>query len=386
MKAKAQQEGYIKALKFIIGYILFWLLIVLVAKGQIPQYKDSCYDSAYKVLKTVTTTMLVDTTVKKCVQVPIPAAANYASHYLNGISGWFYTAQGQDAYIAWLKSNGEGKAEPYGIDGIIGSTSNYKWIARWNKQCAINGILSVYVWSNASNVTGEFDKFQKAQTDPQCKFVILKNEGEPYNNTISYEAWWKFGRIVLNYARANGLKTEVYLGWHTQQSYDSIVVLYDAISIHVYISSTRMTQPASMYGYTNTRLGMISASMEKMYPGQPTKKMTNDVLTSSEPSFGQQYYINNHGDFRAPLATYKSGFASGASTLIKKRIEIRSNVTFVSATSKVAKPIPGLPASAMRMKPEVHMRKMVSADPDTRKVTVEEKIDWNLYKQTKDLN
>ncbi len=386
MKAKAQQEGYIKALKFIIGYILFWLLIVLVAKGQIPQYKDSCYDSSYKVLKTVTTTMLVDTTAKKCVQVPIPAAANYASHYLNGISGWFYTAQGQDAYIAWLKSNGEGKAEPYGIDGIIGSTSNYKWIARWNKQCAINGILSVYVWSNASNVTGEFDKFQKAQTDPQCKFVILKNEGEPYNNTISYEAWWKFGRIVLNYARANGLKTEVYLGWHTQQSYDSIVVLYDAISIHVYISSTRMTQPASMYGYTNTRLGMISASMEKMYPGQPTKKMTNDVLTSSEPSFGQQYYINNHGDFRAPLATYKSGFASGASTLIKKRIEIRSNVTFVSATSKVAKPIPGLPASAMRMKPEVHMRKMVSADPDTRKVTVEEKIDWNLYKQTKDLN
>ena len=385
MEAKAQQEGYIKALKFIIGYVIFWLLVCLVAKGQ-PQYRDSCYDSSYKVLKTVTTTMLVDTTAKKCVQVPIPAAANYASHYLNGISGWFYTAQGQDAYIAWLKSNGEGKAEPYGIDGIIGSTSNYKWIARWNKQCAINGILSVYVWSNASNVTGEFDKFQKAQTDPQCKFVILKNEGEPYNNTISYEAWWKFGRIVLNYARANNLKTEVYLGWHTQQSYDSIVVLYDAISIHVYISSTRMTQPASMYGYTNTRLGMISASMEKMYPGQPTKKMTNDVLTSSEPSFGQQYYINNHGDFRAPLATYKSGFASGASTLIKKRIEIRSNVTFVSATSKVAKPIPGLPASAMRMKPEVHMRKMVSADPDTRKVTVEEKIDWNLYKQTKDLN
>jgi len=340
------------------------LLIAVSISSAEAQFKDSLvtvqvqHDSTY----TAVIRAVHDSTYTIKVPIP-PAARNYASHYLNNINQWFFSNQGQDAMIAWLKSNGEGKAEPYGIDGKIGSTSNWKWIQRWNKQCAVNGILSFYVWSNANNVTGEFDRYQKAQTDPDCKFKGLKNEGEPYNNTISYNTWWLFSRQVYNYSRKNGIESEVYLGWHTQQSYDSIVVLYDAISIHSYISSLRMTQPVSLYGYTNTRCGMIAASMEKMYVTQPSKQMILDLLTSSELDFGGGYYKSNKGDFRLPLTTYLTGFNSGASAAIKKRIKIRSNVTFVSAESAKAKPIIGYPASAaMRMIPERRVRKMIGVD------------------------
>jgi hypothetical protein len=333
------------------------LLSVACAFGQTITCKDTSVKRTKIVM--VATNVTYDSVYQKC---DTSKAVNYASHYLNNINQWFFSNQGQDAMIAWLKSNGEGKAEPYGIDGKIGSTSNWKWIQRWNKHCAINGILSFYVWSDGNNVTGSFDKYQKAQTDPDCKFKGLKNEGEPYNNTISYTAWWKFSRQVHDYAKKNGLPSEVYIGWHSQQSYDSIVVLYDAISIHSYISSLRMTQSNSLYGYTNTRLGMIASSMERMYPTQPTKQMINDLLTSSELDFGGGYYKANNGDFRLPLTTYMTGFNSGASAAIKKRIKIRSNVTFVSAESAKYKPIIGMPASAMRMIPEKRTRKMVGVD------------------------
>ena len=350
-----------KKLNNLLTAFIAMLILLTVTFNVMGQTKDStvCKDSSFKYAVTV----LRDSTVKVCttIQVPVQPSGIVQAHYLNSISTWFLSANNQDAVIRWLLSNGDNRVYIYSVDGYIGSSTWNSWIVRFNDSCSAHNIQTYFVWSNAATVTGPFNTFQKAQTRSSAKFDGLMNEGEPYNNTISYAAWWAYGRTVRNYSKANNIPSGVYVGWHTQQSTDSMVVLYDFVNLHCYIQSANMGNPSYEYGYTKSRMAMFAQSCVTM--NVPTYNAT--IIFSDETAFAYTYYVANNLDLKAPYTAYVNGFnatTNGATTLIKQKIKPIGYTTFTSSYSMKIKPVQGLSTAMMRMIEQPHKRKMVNGD------------------------
>lgn len=297
-------------------------------------------DTTIRVVHDSTIKVQHDSTFKIAVT---PTQPDYiAAHYLNNIASWMYSASMQDAVIKWCLDNKQNAVEIYGVDGAITSTSNWKWISRFNDSCSAHNILTAFIWSKATSVTVDLDKFQKAQTRPTAKFDYVKNESEPYNNTVSYQLWWQYSRQVVNYAHANGMISAVYVGWHTQASYDSIRSgLYDQVDIHVYLQPSAMSNPASVYGYMGPRLVMLCNK-----PGNFNFGMIN----SDETAFAYSYYATTK-DFESPVPTFKTGFNNGAPAKVKAQAKFTKHETFVASYSWQIKPLPTSAVARMAFEP-----------------------------------
>lgn len=315
------------------------------------------HDSTYTVR--VTTTAKHDSTYVVKVPVIVPTTTFLEKHYLNNISAWYYSANTQDAVIKWLIDNKQNVAEIYGVDGAITSTANWKWISRFNDICSAHNIQTSFIWSTSKSVTVDLDKFQKAQTRQSAKFDRVKNESEPYNNTVSYQLWWQYSREVFNWAVKNGLPSDVYIGWHTQQSYDSIRVLYHNIDAHIYLQSSAMSNPKSLYDYLGPRLEMISKT-----PGT----FNFGPINSNETAFAYTYY-NSIKDFTVPATTFQAGFNQYASAKVKSQAKYVSHETFVSKYSWQIKPLPVSSAARMAMREEP-VRKVLYVNPKTGKISM----------------
>lgn len=345
-------------------FVIFSLMTYAVL-GQEKIISDTVICTS--ITKQIPKVIQVDTTIQSCVTQHREFLKQIAAHYLNEVSLWLYTDAGRKAMVNWLKSNGDNRAYTYGMDDAIESTRNWAAIGAFNELCYNAGISSAFVWSNANSVTGAFDRFQKAQTNVKCKFKGLQNEGEPYNNLISYQAWWLYGRQVRNYvdkynaANADKLFTGVYVGWHSPQSIDSIPRLYDYVSMHVYIPSNRMGNAGSEYGYTNSRMPLYVQAAIK----DGNTAFYFEIIFSSEKPFGYDYYIGIKGAWKKPYDVYLTGFNLLATPEIKRMMIPIGYVTFVSKESRKIKPIVGLPVSLMRAIEEPRTRKRVTMDTRT---------------------
>ena len=333
-----------------IALILICLLIAMVmgSKGQTVTCRDTTVHLTKSVTSIVVTQVPYDSTYRVCDTIVPPTNKIVQAHYLNQISAWFQSATNQDAVIKWLLSNRDNRVYIYSVDGYIGSSAWDKWIVRFNDSCSAHNIETYFVWSNASTVTGKFNTFQKAQIRPSAKFDGLMNEGEPYNNTISYTAWWAYSRTVCNYAKANNIPSGVYVGWHDQRSSDSIVTMYDFINLHCYIQSANMGNATYEYNYTKSRWAMFAQSCVTMNRAS----INGTIIFSDETGFAYTYYVNNKADFKAPYTAYVNGFNatnSGATALIKQKIKPVGYTTFTSSYSMKIKPVAGLSTAMMRM-------------------------------------
>ena len=355
------------------------LITVVFASGQTISCRDTTVHKVKEVTSIVVTQVPYDSTYKICDTIA-PTNKIVQAHYLNSISGWFQSANNQDAVIKWLLSNGDNRVYIYSVDGYIGSSSWDKWIIRFNDSCSAHNIETYFVWSNAATVTGRFNTFQKAQTRVSAKFDGLMNEGEPYNNTISYTAWWAFSRTVCNYAKANNIPSGVYVGWHDQRSSDSIVVMYDFINLHIYIQSANMGNAVYEYNYSKSRCAMFANSCVTM--NRPYVNIT--TIFSDETAFAYNYYVANKLDCKAPYTAYVNGFnatQTGATALIKQKIKPIGLTTFTSSYSMKIKPVSGLSTSLARMIEPPKVRKRVTADGLGQPIVISE-TDSTIYKQT----
>ena len=278
------------------------------------------------------------------------------THYLNNISAWYYNATTQDQVIKWAIAVGSNRLEIYGVDGIISDQTKWKWISRFNDSCSAHNIQTSFIWSDPNTVTVGLDKFEKAQTRQQAKFDLIKNESEPYNNTVSYQLWWQQSRQVLNWCIKNNKLSGVYVGWHTQQSYDSIRVLYNWVDIHVYKQSAQMSDPKALYDYASGRLLMLCNT-----PGL----FNYGIINSDETAFAYTYYVSINGDFKKPVSTYQQGFNTYASSKIKSQAKMVNHETFVSSYSWQIKPYTQLSQAARMAFKEVQYRKVLFVDPNT---------------------
>lgn len=337
--------------------LLILLTIAFSSQGQTISCRDTTVHKVKEVTSIVVTQVPYDSTYKICDTIT-PTNRIIQAHYLNSISGWFQSANNQDAVIRWLLSNGDNRVYIYSVDGYIGSSSWDKWIIRFNDSCSAHNIETYFVWSNAATVTGKFNTFQKAQTRSSAKFDGLMNEGEPYNNTISYTAWWAFSRTVCNYAKANNIPNGVYVGWHDQRSSDSIVTMYDFINLHIYIQSANMGNAVYEYNYSKSRCAMFANSCVTM--NRPSINIT--TIFSDETVFAYTYYVGNKLDCKAPYTAYVNGFnasQNGATALIKSKIKPIGYTTFTSSYSMKIKPVQGLSTAMMRMIEQPHKRKIL---------------------------
>ncbi len=361
----------------------FAKILILLTFYFNTQGQTNCRDTTVHKTKSVTSVVVTqvpyDSTYRLCDTVRTPSIVK--AHYMNSISGWFQSANNQDAIIKWLLSNGDNRVYIYSVDGYIGSSSWDKWIVRFNDSCSVHNIETYFVWSNAATVTGKFSTFQKAQLRPSAKFDGLMNEGEPYNNTISYTAWWTFSRTVCNYAKANNIPSGVYVGWHDQRSSDSIAVLYDFINLHIYIQPDKMGNSVFEYNYSKSRCAMFASSCVTM--SRPFINIT--TIFSDETAFAYNYYVGNKGDWTAPYTAYVNGFnatQTGATALIKQKIKPIGYTTFTSSYSLKIKPASGLSTSLVaRMMNQPKVRKRVTADGLGTPIVISE-IDSTIYKQT----
>ena len=335
--------------------ILILLAIVFGSQGQTK-------DSTYSICRTTkyAVTVLRDTTTCKdtTVQVPVQPSALVQAHYLNSIGSWYWTGANQDAVIRWLLSNGDNRVYIYSVDGYIGSTSRYQMIARFNDSCSAHGIETYFVWSNPTTVTSGLDKFQKAQTRQSAKFDGVISELEPYQAGGSYTLFWSYSRQVKNWAAANNIPTGVYVGWHTQQSTDSMVVLYNFVNLHCYIQSKDMGNAVYEYNYTKSRMVMFANACVKMN----VATYNSTIIFSDETAFAYTYYVANKLDLKAPYTAYVNGFnasQNGATALIKSKIKPIGYTTFTSSYSMKIKPVQGLSTAMMRMIEQPHKRKIL---------------------------
>ena len=342
--------------KFIILFLLFCGLIYWASDKVKAQTRDSvvCHDSTFKFSK--------DSTVRVCgiVQVPVQPSGLIQAHYLNSIGSWFSIPSSQDAMIKWLQSNGDNRVYIYGVDGMM-STTNYKNIARFNDSCSIHGIETYFVWSKPNSVTVDLDKFQKAQTKQSARFDGVMSELEPYNANPSYQLFWQYSRQVINYTRKNKLPSGVYVGWHTQQSTDSMVVLYDFVNLHCYIQPANMGNSTYEFNYTKSRVNMFANSCNTMKVANP---FPTTIIFSDETAFAYNYYVTNKADFKAPYNAYVVGWnnlSNGASTLAKLKLKPSGYTTFTSSYSLKIKPIATM--ATARMATELPpMRKILIPD------------------------
>ena len=320
---------------------LFTFLFLLLSIGSLAQTRDSivCKDSTIKSKVAIITTTYADSPIKVCstYQVPVIVDANriIQAHYLNGLSAWFYNGTSQDNMIKWLLSNGDNRVYIYGIDGVL--TSNYSLAARFNDSCSAHNIETYFVWSRPTSVTTDLANFQKAQTKQSSKFDGVISELEPYNNTVSYTLFWSYSRSVYNYTKANGIQSGVYVGWHTQQSTDSIVTTYDFVNLHCYVQPVNMTSSTYLYGYTKSRMEMFASSVSRLLPN---KTFPVTIIFSDETAFAFSYYQSTKGNFALPFTTYSSGFNIGASAIVKSKLILKGSTTFVSSYSLQIKPLP----------------------------------------------
>jgi len=301
-----------------------------------------------------------------------------AAHYDNQISGWFLTASGQDAMIKWHLSNGDNRIYLYGIGGYLKDKTKWALIARFNDSCSAHGIKTGPAWSDPSQVTTDVDKFNKAQTKQSARFDLVIAELEPYNNILSYQLFWQYSRQVKTYCDANGLESIVYVGWHTQQSTDSMVVLYHMVNLHCYIQPDKMGTSYE-YSYTRVRMEMFAAACVTM----KVSSFPVTIIFSDENAFAYNYYVSNKGDFKAPYTAYVTAFNSLATTAVKSKLKVVGYTTFTSSYSLKIKPAMGLNVSTMRMaQSEKLTKKLLYVNPDNMKAKTIE-VDMNLYNQTK---
>ena len=362
MKPIRSLPSPLSVLKIAFAFILITICSFIGCNVAHGETRDSiaCRDSVQRIVTSRETTFKVCNTFK----VPIVEQLVRA-HYDNQISIWYFSASGQDAMIKWHLSNGDNRIYLYDVDGMIGNTANWKWIARFNDSCSAKNIETYFVWSNPTSVTVLLDKFTKAQIRPSAKFDGLKSELEPYNNTVSYILFWEYSRKVHKWAMENGVPSMCYIGWHTQQSYDSLVVLYDAIDLHVYVSSTNMLSSTWLYNYSKVRLGMIASPLERDHKtGYPI-----GIIFSDETAFGFQYYVNNKCNLLAPYNTYTVGYyalTNGASALIKNTIKLIGFTTFTSSYTLKIKPLPTPIFSFLRVANVPRPRKVLYVNPETK--------------------
>lgn len=364
--------------------LLFSLLLIFVsAQGQ--QLRDSSgkvsHDSSY--MRLYTDKVSHDSIFR----VPVPVITPLVNaHYFNSIDSWFTTAAGQDAVIAWCGETGVNRAVLYSVDAMIGSSSNYKWISRFNDSCSAHNIQTGPAWSNP-NICKDIDKFNLVYTKPSQRFDVIYSELEPYNNTVSYNLFCSYSRTVHIWALKNGVESVCYIGWEPQQYMDSIAVNYDAVAMHCYIASNRMGIAVYEYGYTNGRCGLLANSCITMRIGDAMKLYP---IFSTETGFGYDWYKGNGLNLKLAYDVWLTGFnnpvsLSGASALIKSELKPSGFTTFTSSYSFKIKPVKGLPASAMRVAMEIPKKKLLYVDPETMQSKIIQVIDSSIYKQTKNI-
>lgn len=373
-------------------YHLFLLVISTVSilfinvSVMYGQTTITCRDTTVHKTKSVTSVVVTqvpyDSTYKLCdtiIVVP-PIPTQIQAHYDNNILAWYKSESGQDAMIRWHISNGDNRIYLYGVDGFIGSSTNDKWVTRFNDSCSAHGIQTAFVWSNPTSVTKDLERFTKLQTRQSAKFDLLISELEPYN-TNSYPTFWAYSRQVKVWADKNGVESWVYVGWHNQQSTDSMVVLYKGVNMHCYIQSVNMSSGSWQYGYLKSRLGMFAQSTVTMKVANPFQ---TTVLYSDETAFAYTWFQANMLNQKLALSIFKQGYDLLAPSSVKSKINLMGTCLFTSSYSLRIKPAPSLPASALRMIEQPHKRKVLKTDVETGKSTIEE-IDYVIYNQTKSL-
>lgn len=235
------------------------------------------------------------------------------------------------AHLNWLEKN---KINPLGWDYHTVYASN----SEVNDQKFDDMVLDAYLrkikigiaWSSQSEVDNAI-AYNARTTDVRKKIHHMTTEIETYSGTQSttvaqYREWIKINHSKIN---AAGMKSYIYEGWNYQ--YDITVPYSDGFLLHAYRTTAQMNTKDDAWGYMKPRIEQITAIAKSV-----GKIVEVSLLTSCEPSFGQDYY-KTHG-WTDELAMFKDSFNRLASADMKKYLIIDGQYIFSAKFMKVSKP------------------------------------------------
>lgn len=251
--------------------------------------------------------------------------------YLQDVGDWLGSASDEDAILAYAQGNGFNYILFYDLGDINWSSSTEKnqlaaFMRKARTQYGITEIGGVVEY--AGYVTLKLLPYNQSRLDPMERFDVINQEVEFWvSSNVSYyctkflqnagfpctqEGVWDFAwrefQAIDALCAANGMKSEVYLGWPDQGQMQDLASVADRILLSAY----RPTD-ADIYVYSVKRMEYIAST-----PNLSSAKVL--TLMSAEPSF-MGSWLNSHPQTQ-PYQTMDAALAAETRSF-KNKIDLQ---------------------------------------------------------------
>lgn len=253
-----------------------------------------------------------------------------AGHYTNTLKLVITDQTKLSQELEWLKQNKIDK-EGWNLVTIYGTSQMQNAnFSKFALDCYLNKIRLAIAFTAMSEVNATFT-YNNKQTDPRKKIVACVTEYEDYTSSGGDPVYFKNLLEQSSEAlHAVDMLLGVYQGWSTQ--YEAIVKNADFVLLTVYRTNAQMANLDDAWKYLKARFTGYAAACKalgKIIPISP--------LASTELVFSQTYFKTN--PWRTLIDNFTKSYATFGTADMKQYLIVNQMYVFVSAFSKISKPL-----------------------------------------------